>query len=56
VRIQRKQNTVPLLVRLQAGTTTLEISLAVPEKIRNSSTWRPGYTIPGRIPKRFSNI
>jgi hypothetical protein len=33
----RKRNTPPLLVRLQAGTTTLEISLAVPQKTGHSS-------------------
>jgi hypothetical protein len=32
-RMWRKRNTPPLLVGLQAGTTTLEISLAVPQKI-----------------------
>jgi hypothetical protein len=31
----RKRNTPPLLVGLQAGTTTLEINLAVPQKIRH---------------------
>ena len=31
-RIGRKRNSPPLLVGLQAGTTTLEISLAVPQK------------------------
>jgi hypothetical protein len=33
VRMWRKRNTPPLLVGLQAGTTTLEISLVVPQKI-----------------------
>jgi hypothetical protein len=33
VRMWRKRNTPPLLVGLQAYTTTLEISLAVPQKI-----------------------
>ena len=37
----RRKNTPPLLVGLQAGTVTLEINLLVPQKIRNSSTWRP---------------
>jgi hypothetical protein len=32
-RIWRKTNTLPLLVGLQASTTTLEISLAIPQKI-----------------------
>jgi hypothetical protein len=36
----RKRNTPLLLVRLQAGTTTLEISLAVPQKIEHSTTGR----------------
>jgi hypothetical protein len=33
VRMWRKRNTPPLLVGLQAGTITLEISLVVPQKI-----------------------
>jgi hypothetical protein len=32
VRMWRKRNIPPLFVGLQAGTTTLEISLAVPQK------------------------
>jgi hypothetical protein len=35
-RMWRKRNTPPLLVGLQACTTTLEISLAVPQKIGHS--------------------
>jgi hypothetical protein len=31
-RMWRKRNTAPLMVGLQAGTTTLEISLLVPQK------------------------
>ena len=38
VRMWRKRNTPPLLVGLQACTTTLEISLAVPQKIGHSTT------------------
>jgi hypothetical protein len=34
----KKKNTPPLLVGLQVGTTTLEISLAVPQKIGHSIT------------------
>jgi hypothetical protein len=34
----RKRNTPPLLVGLQAGTNTLEISLAVPQKTEHSTT------------------
>jgi hypothetical protein len=37
VRMWRKRNTPPVLVRLQAGTITLEISLAVPQKIGHST-------------------
>jgi hypothetical protein len=36
----RKRNTPPLLVGLQACTTTLEISLAVPQKTGHSTTGR----------------
>ena len=36
VRMWRKRNTPPLLMGLQAGTTTLEISLVVPQKIGHS--------------------
>jgi hypothetical protein len=32
-RMWKKKSTPPLLIGLQAGTTTLEISLAVPQKI-----------------------
>jgi hypothetical protein len=34
-RMWRKRNTPPLLVGLQAGTTTLESSLVVPQKIKH---------------------
>ena len=50
----RKRNTPPLLVGLQAGTITLEISLAVPQKIGHSTTGRSSYTSPEHIP-RYSN-
>jgi hypothetical protein len=36
-RLWIKRNSPPLLVGLQAGTTTLEISLAVPQKIGHST-------------------
>ena len=38
VRMWRNRNTPPWLVRLQAFTTTLEISLVVPQKNRHSTT------------------
>jgi hypothetical protein len=50
-----KRNIPPLLVGLQAGTTTLEITLAVPQKIVHSSTGRSSNTTPGHMPKRGSN-
>ena len=51
-----KENTPPLLVGLQAGTTTLEISLAVPQKIGHSTTAEYSNTSPGHIPRRCSNL
>jgi hypothetical protein len=38
VRMWKKRNMPPLLVGLQAGKTTLEINLVVPEKIGKSFT------------------
>jgi hypothetical protein len=55
VRMCRKRNTPSLLVGLQAGTTTLEISFVVPQKIGHSTTCGPSYTTPGHISKRCSN-
>ena len=52
----RKRNTPPLLVGLQACTTTLEISLAVPQKIGHSTTGRSRNTSPGHISRRCPNI
>jgi hypothetical protein len=46
VRMWRKRNTPPLLVGLQAGTTTLEISLMAPQKIEHSATGRSSNTTP----------
>jgi hypothetical protein len=57
VRMWRKRNTPPLLLGWQAGTTTLEISLAVPQKIGNSSTEDPTLLfVSGHIPTRCSTI
>jgi hypothetical protein len=55
VRMWRKRNIPPLLVRLQAGTTTLEISLVVPQKIGHNTTGRSSNTSPGHISRRCSN-
>ena len=41
---------------LQAGTTTLEISLAVPQKIGHSTIQGPSYTTHEHVPKRCSNM
>jgi hypothetical protein len=53
VRMWRKRNTPPLLVGLQTGTTTLEISLAVPQKVGHSTSW---VTTTGHIPRKCSNL
>jgi hypothetical protein len=55
-RIWKKRNTVPELVGLQTGTTTLEINLVVPQKIGNTSAERPSYIALGHISKRCSTI
>jgi hypothetical protein len=46
VRMWRKRDTPPLLVGLQTGTTTLEISLKVPQKTGHSSTRRSSNNTP----------
>jgi hypothetical protein len=51
VRLWRKRNTPSLLVGLQACTTTLEISLAVPQKIGHSTTGGFCNTSPGIYPE-----
>jgi hypothetical protein len=56
MRMWRKRNIPPLLVGLQAGTTTLEIVLAVPQKIGHNCTRGPTITIPGHIARRCSNM
>ena len=50
-RMWKKRNTPPLLVGLQAGTTTLEISLMVPQKTGHLTSRGPCYTTPGHIPE-----
>jgi hypothetical protein len=47
-----KRNTPPLLVRLQACTTALEISLVVFQKIGHSITGRSSNISPGHIPRK----
>jgi hypothetical protein len=50
-RMWTKRNTPPLLVGLQAYTTTLEVSLAVPQKIGHGTTRRSSNTSPGHNPE-----
>jgi hypothetical protein len=38
-------------LKLQTGSTTLKIGLAVPQKIENSSTWTPAIPLLGIYPK-----
>jgi hypothetical protein len=45
----KKRNTPPLLVGLQAGTTTLEISIVVPQKIGHGTNRGSHNTSPGHI-------
>jgi hypothetical protein len=52
VRMWRKRNTRPLLVGLQACTTTLEISLVVPQKVGHSTTGGSNNTSPGHISRK----
>jgi hypothetical protein len=54
--MEKKRSTTPVLVGLQAGITTLEINLVVPQKIGNGCTSRSSYTILGHIPKRCPTI
>jgi hypothetical protein len=51
-----KEDTILLLVGLQAGTTTLEISLVAPQKIGHSFTGRSSSTTPGHIDRRCSHL
>jgi hypothetical protein len=51
-----KGNTPLLVMGVQTCTTTLEIILAVSQKIRKDATSRPSCTTPGYIPKSSSII
>jgi hypothetical protein len=51
----RKRNTPSLLVGLQACITTLEVSLAVPQRIGHSTTGGSINTSPGHISRRCPN-
>jgi hypothetical protein len=50
-RMRRKRNTPPLLVGLQACTTTLEVSLVVPQIIGHSTTGDPTIPLLGIYPE-----
>jgi hypothetical protein len=52
----REINSPALLVGLQTGTTTLEISLAIPQKIGHSTIRRSSISSSGDIPRRCSNL
>jgi hypothetical protein len=47
----RKRNTPPLLMGLQADTTTLETSLAAPQKIVHNTTREYSNTTPSIYPQ-----
>jgi hypothetical protein len=51
VRMWRKKNTPSLLVRLQNGTTTLEINLEVPQKLEIDLPEDPAIPLLGIFPK-----
>ena len=53
-RMWKKRNTLLFLVGLQAGTTTLEVSLAVPQKTGYSTIRRSSNITPEHIPRRCS--
>jgi hypothetical protein len=55
-RIWRKRNTPPLLVGLQACTSTLEISLSVPQKIGHSTTRGSINTSPRIYPEYIPTV
>ena len=53
---EKEEHSSPLLVGLQAGTTTLEISLAVPQKTGHDTTELSCYTTPGHITRGFPSM
>ena len=55
-KMQSKGNTPPLLEGMQTSTTTLEISIAVSQKIGNQLTTRPSNTTLCHISKRSTTI
>ena len=55
-RMWSKGDTLSLLVRVQTCKATLEIYMAISQKIGNRSTSRPSYTTPVHIPKTCSTM
>ena len=55
-RMRSKGSSPPLLVGMQTCINTLEISMAVSQKIENQPTARPSNTTVGHIPKGSSAI
>jgi hypothetical protein len=55
IRMWEKRNTPSFLVGLQAGSTTLEISLVVLQEIKHITTGRPSNTTSGHIPSMLHN-
>jgi hypothetical protein len=49
--MQGKGSTSPLLVRVQAGTATMEMSMEVSQKAENQSTTSSAIALLGRYPK-----
>ena len=55
-KIRGKGSTPPLLMGVQTGAATMEISMAISQKIRKQSTSRPSNTTFGYIPKGCSIV
>jgi hypothetical protein len=56
VRMQSKGNAPSLLLGGQTCTTSLQINMALSQKIGYQSTSRPSYTTPGHIPEGYSTV
>jgi len=56
IKMSRKRNDPSSLVVLQTGSSILEMSLEIPQKIGNYTTLGPRYTYPGHITKGCYNM
>ena len=54
VKIQRKENSLTLLVGMQTGATTLENSMDVPQKVKNRTTLQCNNSTTQHLPKAFT--